>query len=196
MIKTLAISLCLAGLAVAQTTPAPGTPGNAARPRGRGPGGPGGPGRGGPGGPGGLFGPNAEARLTKQLSLDATQQNTLHTALLTAQVQQQGMKEKMATLQTQLAAAVKSGDEGSIDRVTQDISNLHQQQTAIHAKTLSKLYTSLRADQKTSLEPLVNRELGVPGHPGARGPVGRGPRPGGRGKGPGAPGNTSAPAQQ
>jgi hypothetical protein len=175
MLRSLVISLCLAGLAAAQTTPAPGTPGNA--PRGRGPGRPGGPGRGGPGGPGGLFGPNAETRLTRQLGLDATQQNTLHTALLSAQVQQQGMREKMAGLQAQLAAAVKAGDEGTIDRVSQDISSLHQQQTSIQAKMLSKVYTSLRADQKTRIEPLVNREMGLPGQQGQRGPAGRGPRP-------------------
>ena len=174
MIRSLVISLCLAGLAVAQTTPAPG---NTPRPRaGRGPGGPGGPGR---GGPGGLFGPNAETRLTKQLGLDATQQNTLHTALLSAQVQQQGMREKMTGLQSQLATAVKAGDEGTIDRVSQDIAALRQQQTSIQAKTISKLYTSLRADQKTKLEPLVNREMGLPGQPAqrGRGPGGRGPRP-------------------
>jgi hypothetical protein len=162
MIRSLVISLCLASLAVAQTAP---------RPRGRGPGGPGGPG-------GGLFGPNAETRLTRQLGLDATQQNTLHTALLSAQVQQQGMREKMTGLQTQLAAAVKTGDEGTIDRVSQDIATLRQQQTSIQAKTISKLYTSLRADQKTRLEPLVNREMGVPGQPGPRGRGGRGSRPG------------------
>ena len=178
MMRSLMISACLAGLAMAQTTPAPGTPGGQPpggqpRPRGgRGPGGPGGPGR---GGPGGLFGPNAEARLTKQLGLDATQQNTLHTALLSAQVQQQGVREKMTGLQTQLATAVKAGDEATIDRVSQDMASLRQQQTSIQAKTLSKLYTSLRADQRTKIEPQVNREMGLPGQ---RGPGGHGPRPG------------------
>jgi Spy/CpxP family protein refolding chaperone len=173
------ISLCLAGLAVAQTAPAPGT---APRPRGRGPGGPDGR------GPGGVFGPNAEARLTKRLGLDATQQNTLHTALLSANVQQQGMKEKMAALRTQLGTAVRAGDEGAIEKTTQDISNLNQQRSSIQSKTLSKVYTSLRPDQRTKFEQQVNREMGVPGQPGQRGPGGRGPRPARR-----AP---PAPAQQ
>jgi Spy/CpxP family protein refolding chaperone len=196
MMRTFAISLCLAGLGFsglgqAQTAPAPGTPGNAPRPRG---GGPGGPGRGGPGGRGGeLFGPNGEARLTKQLGLDATQQNTLHTALLSANVQRQGAKEKMAALRTQLAAAVKTGDEGSIDKATQDIATLNQQESAVHAKTISKIYTSLRPDQKTKFEQQVNREVGLPGQPGQRGPGGRGPRPGRRAP---APAGGAAPAQQ
>lgn len=163
MMRSLVISLCLAGVAVAQT------PGIA---RGRAPG--------GRGGPGGLFGANAETRLTRQLGLDATQQNTLHTALLSAQVQQQGMKEKMTGLQAQLATAVKAGDEGTIDRVSQDISNLRQQQTSIQAKTLSKLYTSLRVDQRTKFEPQVNRAMGLPGQPAQRGAGGRGPRLGAR----------------
>jgi Spy/CpxP family protein refolding chaperone len=190
MMRSFVISLCLAGLGFsglgqAQTAPAPGTPGNAPRPRG---GGPGGPGRGGPGGD--LFGPNGEARLTKRLGLDATQQNTLHTALLSASVQQQGAKEKMAALRTQLAAAVKAGDEGSVDKATQDIATLNQQQAAVHAKTISKIYTSLRPEQKTKFEQQVNREVGVPGQPGQRGLGGRGPRPGRR-----APA-AAAPAQQ
>lgn len=178
MLRTLVISLCLAGLAVAQTAPAPST---APRSRGRGPG----PGRGGPAGPGGrgpggsLFGPNAESRLTKQLGLDAAQQNTLHTALLSATVQQQGMKEKMSALRTQLATAVKAGDEGTIDKTTQDIATLNQQQSAIHLKTISKVYTSLNATQKTKFEPQMNRDMGLPGQrPAGRGPAGRGPRPG------------------
>jgi len=141
-----------------------------------------------------MFGPNAESRLTKQLGLDAAQQNTLHTALLSAGVQQQGMKEKMAGLRTQLATAVKAGDESTIDRTTQDIAALNQQQSAIHLKTISKLYTSLNAAQKTRFEPQMNREIGLPGQglpgqglpgqglpgqrPAGRGPGGRGPRPG------------------
>jgi uncharacterized Ntn-hydrolase superfamily protein len=112
--------------------------------------------------------------------LDATQQNTLHTALLSANVQQQGVREKMAALRTQLAAAMKAGDESGIDKATQDIAALNQQQAAVQAKTLSKVYGSLRADQRTRFEPQMNRAAGVPVQPGRRGPGGRGPRTGRR----------------
>ncbi len=174
-IRCLAISICVTGLALAQTTtPAPAT-GPAARGRG--------PGREFGRGPGrglDVFGPNAEARLTRQLGLDATQQNTLHTAILGAQVQRKGLNEKTASLQTQLAAAVKAGNESAIEGISRDISGLHEQQTSIHAKTLSTLYNSLNATQKAKVEPMINRELGVPGPgrgAGDRGPGGRGPRP-------------------
>jgi len=170
MIRCLAISICAAGLALAQsaTTPAPGTPPG---PRGRG-----GFGRGGDWGPGGIFSRNGEARLTKQLGLNATQQNTLHTALMSAEVQRKGLNEQARSLRTQLSAAVKAGNEGQIESITRDMSALQQQETSIHARTLATVYGSLTADQKTKFEPMMNRELGVPGpRPAGRGPLPRRP---------------------
>ena len=177
MIRFLTVSLVAAGIAAAQTTPAPASPVNGQRPRparspGRGPGGP---------GPD-VFGPNGEARLTKRLALDAGQQNTLHTAILSATVQQQGLKDKITAARTRLATAMKAGDENGIDQATQEIAGVNQQQQAIHAKTLAKVYTSLREDQRTKFETELNRAAGVPGlgPQGPRpqnGPGGRGPRP-------------------
>jgi hypothetical protein len=109
--------------------------------------------------------------------LDATQQNTLHTALESSKVQQQGMSQKMVASRTQLAAAVRAGDEGGIDRVSQDIANLQQQQAAIQAKTISKVYTSLRPDQKIKFEQQVNRAAGLPVQLAQRRAAGRGSRP-------------------
>jgi hypothetical protein len=159
MLRSLVISLCLAGLTMAQTTPRP-------RPHGR-----------GPVGPISLEAPNAEARLTKQLGLDATQQNTLHGALEASKVQQQGMTQKMTGLRTELATAMRTGDESGIDRASTDISNLEQQRAAIRAKTVSKLYTSLRSDQKVKFESQVNRAAGVPVAPTQNKAGARRPRP-------------------
>ncbi len=114
-----------------------------------------------------------ERRLTNQLGLDAVQQNKVHTAIEESRVAQQGMQQKMADLRTQLAAAVKAGNEANIDRISQDIAGIHQQQTAIHAKALSKIYASLNADQQPKFEQMMGRDLGVPGP--RRGP-GPGPR--------------------
>jgi Spy/CpxP family protein refolding chaperone len=183
-VRSLAVLIFGAGMALAQsttqTTPAPGTPPG---PRGRG-GNPGdgrGPGFGGRG-PGrglDLFAPRAEERLTKQFTLTPAQQNTLHTALASAKVQQQGMREKETTFRTQLGTAVKAGSESAIESASTDIETLHRQQTSIHAKTLATIYGSLTAAQQAKFLPLMNRELGVPGpHPGP----GRGPRPGNGGQ--------------
>lgn len=114
------------------------------------------------GGPGGLLdGPNAERRLTNVLGLTAEQQNKVHTAIEEQKVQTQGLGDRGNDLRTQLAAAVKAGDEGKIDQVTQDLSRLQQQQMAIRAKTMAKVYGTLNADQKARIDNSLNRQMGV-----------------------------------
>src|ERR1700735_1945550 len=103
MLRFLSISILSAGVALAQTAVAPSTttPAQGTTPAPHSPraGFKGGPGRGPGGGPGGsIFAPNAEARITKQFGLNASQQNTLHQALASALVQTQGMREKDSTL--------------------------------------------------------------------------------------------------
>src|SRR5579863_3368126 len=174
ILRSIAMCMFIAGVALAQTTAQPAA--------GRGF-------RGGSGGRGGdLFGPNSETRLTRQLNLDATQQNTLHTALANATVQQQGMREKETSLRGTLGTAVKSGRESAMNSAASDLENLHQQQTAIHAKTLSTIYNSLNPAQKAKFEPLMNRELGLRG-------AGRGPHPGGARSGVARPGSTQVAPQ-
>src|SRR5262249_57200936 len=87
----------------------------------------------GPGGPGGplLGGRNVERRLTQHLGLNATQQNTLHTALQEQQVLSKGLADQTTNLRTQLAAAVRAGDEAKIDQITRDMSQVNQQRSAI-----------------------------------------------------------------
>lgn len=173
-----ALSLLAAGLVSAQTaqttgttTPTPG-PHPHMRPRGN---------------PDDMF----EARLTKQLSLNATQQNTVHTALADARVQTKGMMQQMQTLHTEMVTAVKNGDEAGIEKATTDISALRQQQDAIHAKAMAKIYAGLNADQKTKvgthLEMLMRGGFG-PGFGGGPGF--------GRGRGPASSSTTSTAVKQ
>jgi Spy/CpxP family protein refolding chaperone len=170
--RSLAIFLFVGGMAFAQTatTPSATAPAQGTTPGARGGRGPNPNFGGGWGGRGlNLLGPNAEARLTKQFGLNATQQNTLHETIVSAQVQQKGMREKEGTLRTQLATAVKAGSESAIDSAAVEIETLHQQQTSIHAKGLATVYSSLTPAQQAKFLPMMNRELGVPG-------PGRGPR--------------------
>lgn len=198
MLRFLSVSICSAGLVLGQAAVSPSTsststsstptasPATGTVARGRGPNGSFGPGR-GPGAPGrgpsrgiDLYGRNAESRLTKQLSLDATQQNNLHTVIESAQVQRKGLAEKGRSTQKDLAAAIKAGNESLIESLSKDLENLHAQETTIHAKALASFYGSLNDSQKATIEPSLNRELGIPGAggrgPGGRGPGGRGPR--------------------
>jgi Spy/CpxP family protein refolding chaperone len=149
-------------------------------------------------GPRGGFGlgPLSERRLTSQLGLSAEQQNKVHTVIAEGSVQQQGLVTKEREIRTRLATAVKAGNEAQIDSVTQELSQVSQQRTAIHAKTVSRVYGALTADQKAKVEPELSRSLGVggPGGPGFGGPGPRGPRRGGPGGPP--PAASQTPAQQ
>src|SRR5215472_4529910 len=128
----LAVSLCLSGLMFAQEAQQAPQPGQRSR------GGPG-RGRGGPWleGPGGLTGPMTEQRLTQRLGLNATQQNTAHTAIEEAKVILKGAPQQERDLRNQLATAVKSGDEAGIERASQNLAALQQQRTSTEAKALS-----------------------------------------------------------
>jgi Spy/CpxP family protein refolding chaperone len=128
-----------------------------------------------------------EQRMAQDLSLSAEQQNKVHAHLADSRVQSQGLHEKMGALHTSLTAAIKAGDEGQIDRISQDVANLHQQQIAIHAKTTAKIYSSLTADQRAKVgdnlgmlgggEPGFGPGFGpgLGGGRGGAGPRGRGP---------------------
>ena len=116
-----------------------------------------------------------------QLNLSATQQNTIYTVRADIKVQTAGMREQLRTMDDQLTAAIKTGDTGTIDAVTANIAHLQGQMEAIQAKGMARIYASLSADQKATVDKM-------PG--GARSML-RGGGPGGRGRGPGPP-----PAQQ
>jgi hypothetical protein len=111
-----------------------------------------------------------EQRLTQRLGLNAAQQNTAHTAIEETKVILKGAAQQERELRTQLATAVKSGDEAGIDRASQSLAALHQQRTSTESKAIAKIYGSLTADQKTLMDRELNRSLGVPGQS-------RGPRP-------------------
>jgi hypothetical protein len=124
-------------------------------------------------GPGG---PDTEARLTKTLNLNATQQNAAHTALQEHRVATSGLNEQMHTLNTQLHAAIKAGATDQINSLTTSISSIHQQILASQAKTAATIYATLNADQKTQVGDHLEMLMGA--GPGGRGPGG--PPPGRR----------------
>jgi len=132
------------------------------------------------GGPGG---PDAEARITKTLNLNAIQQGAVHTALQEHRVATSGLNEQMHTLNTQLHAAIKAGNTDQINTLTTSISTLHQQMLASQSKAAATIYATLTADQKTQVGDHLEMLTGG------------GPGFGGRGPG-GPPNRRGAPAQQ
>jgi len=117
-----------------------------------------------------------EKHLTTRLGLNATQQNGVHTTLAEARVQQNGLGAQMRTLHGQMVTAIKAGNTDQIDSLSQQISELHKQQTAIHGKSMAKIYGSLTADQKTKVGANLEMLMGHMGF-GPGGP-GNGPGPG------------------
>jgi Spy/CpxP family protein refolding chaperone len=129
----------------------------------------------------GRFGPGRgpgdfETRLTQRLNLNATQQNSLHTALEEERTQTKGMMQQTHTLHLSLAAAIKAGNSDQIDTITQQMSSLEQQRSSIHAKTMMKVYSALTADQKTKVGPNLEMLMGPGGHPGIRPPANAAPK--------------------
>jgi Spy/CpxP family protein refolding chaperone len=127
-----ALSLFAAGLVCAQTPQAA----------------PAGPGHGRPhGNPDDMF----EARLTRHLGLSATQQNAVHTVLAERRVTTSAIGPQLRTLHTQMIAAVKNGDEAGMEKITTEMSTLHQQEEVAHAKAAAKIYSSLTTEQKAKI---------------------------------------------
>jgi Spy/CpxP family protein refolding chaperone len=112
---------------------------------------------------------NFEQRLATDLGLSAEQQNKVHTTLAESNLVMQGSHQKMQDLHTALSAAIKSGNEAEIDRISQEMATVHQQQTAARAKSMAKIYSTLTADQKAKVGENLQMLMGGPG-PGFGGP--------------------------
>jgi Spy/CpxP family protein refolding chaperone len=117
-------------------------------------------------------GPDTEARLTKTLNLNATQQNAAHTALQEHRVATSGLNEQMHTLNTQLHAAIKAGNTEQITQLTTSMSTLHQQILASQSNAAAKIYATLNADQKTQVGDHLEMLMGGGPGFGGRGPGG------------------------
>lgn len=111
---------------------------------------------------------NVEQRLSEQLSLNSEQQNKVHTILAESHVLLRDNMQKTRDLHTALTAAIKSGSEDQIDRISQDIAAVQQQQTAVHAKSMARIYATLTADQKAKIGDRLDMLMGGHGPRGMR----------------------------
>jgi Spy/CpxP family protein refolding chaperone len=118
-----------------------------------------------------------EQRMTRALGLSAEQQNRVHTILTERDVATKGSAQQMRDLNTSLLAAVKAGNEGQIDQISRQLSDLHNLQTSAHAKSISKIYAALTPSQQA----MVGNNLGMLMRDGTGrggpGPGFQGPRP-------------------
>jgi len=116
------------------------------------------------------------ARLTDRLTLTAAQQAQATTIFTNAATAETAVRTNLQTAQTSLAAAVKTGDNASIDNLSSQIGSLTGQEINIQSKAQAAFYKILTADQQAKYTP--GRGFGGPGGFG-RGPAGQrfgGPR--------------------
>jgi len=146
-------------------------------------------------GPGGDPDQMFEQRLTRNLGLSAEQQNLVHTALAERAVVGKGTTQQIRTLHGSLITAIKAGNTDQIDQISTQLESLRQQDTALRAKTISKIYGSLTPAQQAKAGPNLELLMGGPGF-GERGPGPgrhRGLPPGTNGAAPATGGGSTTP---
>ena len=116
-------------------------------------------------------------RLTRFFTLDAGQQSAVLGILTNAETQAQALAPQIQPLRTNLAAAIKSNNQGMISSTLLQLSTLETQEQVIRANAAGQIYaTVLNATQQMKvgkgLGPLMG---GGPGF-GGRGPGGFGRR--------------------
>jgi len=102
-----------------------------------------------------------DLRVAADLNLTADQQAQIRAAFKAAAEFRTGMVGRGRDLRNQLAAAIKAGDQAKVEKASQDLGELLQQQIAFQAKTIAKVYALLTPEQKTKLDQEVGRSLGL-----------------------------------
>jgi Spy/CpxP family protein refolding chaperone len=128
--------------------------------------------------------------LTRQLSLNAGQQQQATTIFTNAATSEAALFQQMRSARQNLAGAVKNNDTGAIDQAAATIGNLTAQLTSAQAKAKMAFNQLLTPDQQSKLAQMESQR---PHH---RGPGGPGAGPGAFGHmGPGhmAPGPAEPP---
>jgi Spy/CpxP family protein refolding chaperone len=114
--------------------------------------------------------------LTKQLSLNAEQQQHATTIFTQAASGAKSLHEQMRTAHQNLQAAVEKNDTAAIEQSSNTIGNLMGQMTAAHAKAQAAFYQTLTPDQQTKMKEMeAHHGRGMhgrrgPGEPGPGGP--------------------------
>jgi Spy/CpxP family protein refolding chaperone len=144
-------------------------------------------------GPGGDPDQMFEQRLTSRLGLTAEQQNLVHTALAERAVIGKGTTQQLRTLHNSLVTAIKAGNGDQIDQISTQLETARQQDTALRAKTISKIYGSLSPAQQAKAGPNLELLMGRPGFGGPGPGRHRGLPPGANGAAPATGGSSTAP---
>jgi Spy/CpxP family protein refolding chaperone len=91
-------------------------------------------------------------RMTKDLNLTADQQNQVKNILQSSREQTKALQPKLREERSALRDAVKTDAEQKIDQITRQNAELNAEASAIHAKTMAKIYTVLTPEQKAKFD--------------------------------------------
>lgn len=102
-------------------------------------------------------------RMSVRLNLTADQQAKAKSIFGKARVEQRALGPKLREEHIALRAAVKTDNEGQIDRILQQNSQLNTQTRAIHTKAVAEFYQILTPAQKTQFDHMFAHRSDRPG---------------------------------
>ena len=91
-------------------------------------------------------------RMTAKLNLNQDQQNKAHAIFKNAREQERALGPKLREERSALRAAVKTDNEGRIDQILQQNSQLNTQAREIHTKAVAQFYQILNPAQKAQFD--------------------------------------------
>jgi Spy/CpxP family protein refolding chaperone len=91
-------------------------------------------------------------RLSARLNLTDAQKQRAQSIFTEARKSAQPVRAQIRQDKQALAAAVKSGSQGDIDRISKNMGPLLGQASAIHAKAFANFYAILTPDQKSKVD--------------------------------------------
>ncbi len=94
-------------------------------------------------------------RMTARLNLTPDQQNKAKSIFGKARTEERALGPKLREERTALRAAVKTDNEGRIDQILQQNSQLNTQAREIHTKAVAEFYQILTPAQKTQFDQMA-----------------------------------------
>jgi Spy/CpxP family protein refolding chaperone len=131
-----------AGMAFAQAAPAPNSPHSGRR---------------------GAQAGSMIDRFAANLNLTDAQKQQAQSIFSAARQSAQPVRDQIQQNRQALSAAVKSGSQADIDRISSSMGPLLAQASAIHSKALAQFYAILTPDQKTQFDQRLNGMSGGAG---------------------------------
>lgn len=99
-------------------------------------------------------------RMTAKLNLSQDQQAKAHTIFEKARAQEKALRPKLQEERVALKSAVRTDNEGQIDRVLQQNSQLNTQAREIHTKAVAQFYQILNPSQKAQFDQMSAHRWG------------------------------------